>query len=184
MIISWSQWCEAGDVTFYSSGPVAWCCSLHRPHACLRPTATCAPKRTVLFLGLRAFASAKWMKKGPCVVTKEKKIIIFNRHDHILLRQRDTLSLSISWNHDNFWNHEHLFKLMHIFEIVNIFKIREHFRNFLNSWICKLEIIFEFSGYFSIHEHFWIGKTSKFMNPQTFYDLLNILFENSHFSNF
>ena len=55
----------------------------------------------------------------------EKKIIIFNSHDHIWLRHRYILSLSFSWNYEQFLkNHEHFFKT------VNIFQIREHFYRF------------------------------------------------------
>ena len=54
---------------------------------------------------------------------EEKKFIIFNGHDYILLHHRDTLLISILWNHEKN-------KLMRISKIANIFKSVNIFTNF------------------------------------------------------
>ena len=84
-----------------------------------------------------------------------------------LLRHRDTLSLSISWNHNQF------FKLMNIFEIINNFQIHEHFYKVSNIfWIHEHFILFV-SIYFKIVNVF----LTIFLNRRTFLGWTNIILE-------
>ena len=121
----------------------------------------------------------------------EKKFIISNGHDHISLHHRDTISLSISRNHEYFEIMNNLLnsctylksQTTYYYKFLNIFYNQEHF---FNLWI-----------FFAIYKHFleivnifkqfsWTGKHSIIDEPfleigwnsywiwRTFFDLTNI----------
>lgn len=105
------------------------------------------------------------LAKRPVRCNGRKKFIISNGHDHISLHHRDTISLSISRNHEHFEIMNNLLnsctylksQTTYYYKFLNIFYNQEHF---FNLWI-----------FFAIYKHFlkivnifkqfsWTGKHS------------------------
>ena len=77
------------------------------------------------------------LAKGPVRCNGRKKFIISNGHDHISLHHRDTISLSISRNHEHFEIMNNLLnsctylksQTTYYYKFLNIFYNQEHFFN-------------------------------------------------------
>ena len=140
-----------------------------------------------------------------------EKIIVSKGHDHILSHHRDALSLSLSWNREQFlkimnmfsnrehiWNHEHfsnLWIILQIFEYFlksgTFFLNRRTFQESMYIFFGKIldEIILKFTNIFliyctifKIHDHFfWINKI--FCKSRTVFELLGYFSVQEHFLN-
>ena len=88
------------------------------------------------------------LAKGPVHCNGRKKFIMSNGHDHISLYHRDTISLSISRNHEHFEIMNNLLnsctylksQKTYYYKFMNIFYNQEHF---FNLWT-----------FFAIYKHF------------------------------